>query len=153
GAESVPLVAPRLDRLPAEDEQRDDPDQYQEPLDDEQRREGVAPERQRETFARAATRAQRTSSRHDRDDREQRGDPDRNGDEATPAHGIKSLSPYATNAVTVESLRLRLLLVAPLRLVLSGIWLVAAWVAGAAAGPALLAFAGGAFAVAFLASN
>jgi len=55
--------------------------------------------------------------------------------------------------VTVESLRLRLLLVAPLRLVLSGIWLVAAWAAGGAVGPALLAFAGGAFAVAFLASN
>jgi hypothetical protein len=55
--------------------------------------------------------------------------------------------------VTVESLRLRLLLVAPLRLVLSGVFLVAARAAGAASGPALLAFAAGAFGIAFVASN
>jgi hypothetical protein len=53
--------------------------------------------------------------------------------------------------VTVESLRLRLLLVAPLRLVLSGAFLAAARAAGATSGPALLAFVGGAFGVAFLA--
>jgi hypothetical protein len=55
--------------------------------------------------------------------------------------------------VTVESLRLRLLLVAPLRLVLAGLFLVAARAAGAGSGPALLAFAGGAFGTAFLVSN
>jgi hypothetical protein len=53
--------------------------------------------------------------------------------------------------VTVESLRLRLLLVGPLRLVLSGAFLVAARAAGATSRPALLAFVGGAFGVAFLA--
>lgn len=55
--------------------------------------------------------------------------------------------------MTVESLRLRLLLVAPLRLVLGGLFLAAARTAGAATGPALLAFAAGAFGLAFLASN
>jgi hypothetical protein len=55
--------------------------------------------------------------------------------------------------VTVESLRLRLLLVGPLRLVLGGVFLAAARAAGAASGPALLVFAVGAFGVAFLASN
>ena len=53
--------------------------------------------------------------------------------------------------MTVESLRLRLLLVGPLRLVLSGAFLVAARAAGATSRPALLAFVGGAFGVAFLA--
>jgi hypothetical protein len=53
--------------------------------------------------------------------------------------------------VTVESLRLRLLLVGPLRLVLSGAFLVAARAAGSSSRPALLAFVGGAFGVAFLA--
>jgi hypothetical protein len=55
--------------------------------------------------------------------------------------------------VTVESVRLRLLLVAPLRLVLSIVFLAAARAAGGAAGPTLLAFAAGAFAMAFLVPN
>jgi hypothetical protein len=55
--------------------------------------------------------------------------------------------------MTVQSLRLRLLLVGPLRLVLSGCWLVAARAAGATGGGALIAFAAGAFGVAFLAAN
>jgi hypothetical protein len=53
----------------------------------------------------------------------------------------------------VESLRLRLLLVAPLRLVLSGVSLVAARAAGAAGGSAYLAFVGGAFASLLLVTN
>ena len=53
----------------------------------------------------------------------------------------------------VQSLRLRLLLVAPVRLLLGLVWLVAARAAGAASGPALVAFAVGAFALTFLASN
>jgi hypothetical protein len=60
---------------------------------------------------------------------------------------------YASRIVTVESVRLRLLLVAPLRLVLGACWLAAARAAGATATAALLAFAAGAFATAFLASN
>lgn len=55
--------------------------------------------------------------------------------------------------MTVESLRLRLLLIAPLRLVLSLVWLGAARAVGAANGAALLAFAAGAFGTVFLASN
>jgi len=55
--------------------------------------------------------------------------------------------------VTVESVRLRLLLIAPLRLVLSIVFLVAARAAGGAAGATLLAFAAGAFAMAFLVPN
>lgn len=53
--------------------------------------------------------------------------------------------------MTVESLRLRLLLVAPLRLVLSAALLVAANVVAAGSRAALLVFVGGAFGVAFLA--
>jgi hypothetical protein len=55
--------------------------------------------------------------------------------------------------VTVESVRLRLLLVAPLRLVLSIVFLAAARAAGGATGATLLAFAAGAFAMAFLVPN
>jgi len=55
--------------------------------------------------------------------------------------------------MTVQSLRLRLLLIGPLRLVLGGCWLVAARVAGASGGASLIAFAAGAFGVAFLAAN
>lgn len=55
--------------------------------------------------------------------------------------------------MTVQSLRLRLLLVGPLRLGLSIVWLAAARTAGARAGPALLLFAVGAFALVFLAFN
>lgn len=55
--------------------------------------------------------------------------------------------------MTVESVRLRLLLVAPLRLVLALVWLAAARAAGGSSGAALLAFAVGAFAVAFVAFN
>jgi hypothetical protein len=53
----------------------------------------------------------------------------------------------------VESLRLRLLLVGPLRLVLGIVWLAAARAAGATGGSTLLAFAGGAFVTAFLVGN
>ena len=55
--------------------------------------------------------------------------------------------------MTVESVRLRLLLVAPLRLVLSIGFLAAARAAGGATGSTLLAFAAGAFAIAFLVPN
>jgi hypothetical protein len=55
--------------------------------------------------------------------------------------------------VTVESVRLRLLLVAPLRLVLGAVVLVAARAAGVSSGAMLVAFAAGAFGIAFLASN
>ena len=55
--------------------------------------------------------------------------------------------------MTVESVRLRLLLVAPLRLVLSIVFLAAAHAAGGATGPILLAFAAGAFVIAFLVPN
>jgi len=55
--------------------------------------------------------------------------------------------------VTVESIRLRLLLVAPLRLVLGVVFLAAARAAGGAVGATLLAFAAGAFAMAFLVPN
>jgi len=55
--------------------------------------------------------------------------------------------------VTVESIRLRLLLVAPLRLVLGVAFLAAARAAGGTGTATLLAFAVGAFATVFLASN
>lgn len=55
--------------------------------------------------------------------------------------------------MTVESLRLRLLLVGPLRLVLSLVWLEVAGIAGASSTPAFLGFAAGAFGAAFLVSN
>ena len=55
--------------------------------------------------------------------------------------------------MTVESIRLRLLLIAPLRLALSIAWLAAARAAGGRPGPALIAFAAGAFASAFLVAN
>jgi hypothetical protein len=55
--------------------------------------------------------------------------------------------------VTVESVRLRLLLIAPLRLLLGIVFLAAARAAGGAAGPPLLAFAAGAFAMLFLVPN
>jgi hypothetical protein len=53
----------------------------------------------------------------------------------------------------VESVRLRLLLVGPLRLGLSLAWLAAASAAGASGRSALLAYAAGAFGMAFLLSN
>jgi hypothetical protein len=58
-----------------------------------------------------------------------------------------------SSAVTVESLRLRLLLVGPLRLVLAAGLLLAARAASLSGGPTLLAFAAGAFVIVFLASN
>jgi hypothetical protein len=53
----------------------------------------------------------------------------------------------------VESLRLRLLLIAPLRLVLSILWVVAARADGARSDATLVAFIAGAFASAFLIAN
>jgi hypothetical protein len=53
----------------------------------------------------------------------------------------------------VESVRLRLLLVGPLRLVLSVVWLAAARAVGGTSTPTLVAFAAGAFAMAFLVPN
>ena len=55
--------------------------------------------------------------------------------------------------MTVESVRLRLLLVAPLRLLLGIVFLAAARAAGGATGATFLAFAAGAFAMAFLVPN
>jgi hypothetical protein len=55
--------------------------------------------------------------------------------------------------VTVESVRLRLLLVAPLRLVLAAGWLGAAYVVGGRTGATLISFVAGAFAMAFLVPN
>jgi hypothetical protein len=55
--------------------------------------------------------------------------------------------------VTVESVRLRLLLVAPLRLVLGIVLLGMARAVGGASGPMLVAFGVGAFAMAFLVPN
>lgn len=54
--------------------------------------------------------------------------------------------------MTVQSLRLRLLLIGPVRLVLSIVWLAAAR-ATASSGGTLVAFGVGAFAAAFLVSN
>ena len=53
----------------------------------------------------------------------------------------------------VESVRLRLALIAPLRLALSAVWLVAARADGAPSGATLIALAAGAFASAFLVTN
>jgi hypothetical protein len=53
----------------------------------------------------------------------------------------------------VESLRLRLLLIAPLRLALSIAWVLAARADGARSGATLIAFLAGAFASAFLVTN
>lgn len=50
--------------------------------------------------------------------------------------------------MTVESVRLRLLLVAPLRLLLGIVFLAAARAAGGATGATFLAFAAGSFAMA-----
>jgi hypothetical protein len=55
--------------------------------------------------------------------------------------------------VRVESVRLRLLLIGPLRLALGIAWLLAARAAGGSTGAALLAFAAGAFAMAFVVPN
>jgi hypothetical protein len=55
--------------------------------------------------------------------------------------------------VSVESVRLRLLLIGPVRLALSGVLLVAARAAGGSADATLIAFAVGAFALAFLVPN
>jgi hypothetical protein len=53
----------------------------------------------------------------------------------------------------VESVRLRLLLIGPLRLVLGAVWLGAARAAGGSPGGTLLGFGAGAFALAFLIPN
>jgi hypothetical protein len=53
----------------------------------------------------------------------------------------------------VESVRLRLLLIGPLRLALGIVWLGAARAVGGSGSAALLAFAAGAFAMAFLVWN
>ena len=53
----------------------------------------------------------------------------------------------------VESVRLRLLLIGPLRLVLGAVWLGAARAAGGSPGSTLLAFAAAAFVLAFLIPN
>jgi hypothetical protein len=55
--------------------------------------------------------------------------------------------------VTVESIRLRLLLVGPLRRALGVAWLLAARAVGGSSAGTLLAFAAGAFALAFLVPN
>jgi hypothetical protein len=55
--------------------------------------------------------------------------------------------------VSVESVRLRLLLIGPVRLVLSAVLLVAARAAGGSAGATLITFAAGAFVLAFLVPN
>jgi hypothetical protein len=55
------------------------------------------------------------------------------------------------HAVTLHSLRVRAILIAPIRLVLGVAWLVVARFAGAAATPALIAFVVGVFGIVFLA--
>lgn len=55
--------------------------------------------------------------------------------------------------MTVESIRLRLLLIGPVRLVLGIVFLGAARTAGGSSAPMLLAFAAAAFAMAFLVPN
>jgi hypothetical protein len=55
--------------------------------------------------------------------------------------------------VTLHSLRDRALYVAPIRVVLGALWLVAARIAGSPATGALLAFAGGAFVIVFTLFN
>ena len=55
--------------------------------------------------------------------------------------------------MSVESVRLRLLLVGPLRLVLGAVWLGASRAAGGSPSATLLAFAAGPFALAFFAFN
>ena len=55
--------------------------------------------------------------------------------------------------LTLHSLRDRALLVAPIRIALGVVWLVAARLAGASGVSAILAFLGGAFAVVFAAFN
>lgn len=53
--------------------------------------------------------------------------------------------------MTLHSLRRRALLIAPVRIALGVLWLVVARLAGAGAGPALVAFGAGAFVTAFVA--
>ena len=55
--------------------------------------------------------------------------------------------------MTLHSLRDRALYVTPIRIVLGGVWLVAARIAGSPATGALLAFAGGAFLIVFTLFN
>ena len=55
--------------------------------------------------------------------------------------------------MTLHSLRDRALYVTPIRVALGGMWLGAAWIAGAPATGAVLAFAGGAFVVVFTLFN
>ena len=58
-----------------------------------------------------------------------------------------------TVPVTVESIRLRLLLIGPVRLVLGLVFLGAARAAGGAPGPTLIAFGAATFAMVFFLSN
>jgi hypothetical protein len=55
--------------------------------------------------------------------------------------------------MSVDSVRLGLLLIGPIRLALGTAWLLAAGAAGGSTGGTLLAFAAGAFAMAFLVTN
>src|SRR5690348_10576174 len=55
--------------------------------------------------------------------------------------------------MSVDSVRLRLLLIGPIRLALGIAWLLAARAVGGSTGGTLLAFAAGAFAMAFLVPN
>lgn len=63
------------------------------------------------------------------------------------------VAPAGRSALTVQSVRMRTLLVAPVRLVLGVVWLAAALVDGAAGTSALLAFATGGLALVFLLFN
>jgi hypothetical protein len=67
--------------------------------------------------------------------------------------GVSQYPSLRFDDVTVESVRLRLLLVAPLRFVLGGALFATARAVGAAGGPAYLAFAGGLVAMVFLLSQ
>lgn len=76
---------------PAEEQDRGDPDDEQEELEDGDRREDPAPEGKRQPAARAAARAERLAVSRDRDDREERGDHESEREEAAPDH-VRSLS-------------------------------------------------------------
>lgn len=155
----------RLQLLPLvrkDEDVESEPDDGEKHEEDENRREHVVPEGHGQSAARPAARAERAPARSDGDDREQREDHEAEEDEATPAHSAESSMSQRSAAANdlglrpvpiVESLRLRLLLVGPLRLGLSVVWLVAAQTAGAQAGSTLLAFAAGAFVTVFLVPN
>jgi hypothetical protein len=92
--------------------------------------------------------------RRDRHDGEERGDHESEGNEAAPDHlwSLSVVTFYAW-AMLVESVRLRLLLIGPVRLALSVVWLAAALAVGGGSAGTLVAFAVGAFAMAFLGPN